>query len=59
MIQKQGNCVRYELTPKNVERQFSACGMLLVRHKRKGFLHHIVTGDEKWIHYDNPKGRNH
>ena len=22
-------------------------------HKRKGFLHRIVTGDEKWIHYDN------
>ena len=31
--------------------------MLLVRHKRKGFLHRIVTGDEKWIHYDNPKKR--
>jgi len=25
-------------------------------HKRKGFLHRIVT-DEKWIHYDNPKKR--
>ena len=22
------------------------------------FLHRIVTGDEKWIHYDNPKRRN-
>jgi len=31
--------------------------MLLARHKRKGFLHRIVTGDEKWIHYDNPKKR--
>ena len=28
--------------------------MLLTKHKRKGFLHRIVTGDEKWIHYDNP-----
>jgi len=27
--------------------------MLLVRHKRKDFLHRTVTGDEKWIHYDN------
>ena len=25
--------------------------------KRKGFLHRIVTGDGKWIHYDNPKRR--
>ena len=29
--------------------------MLLERHKKKSFLHRIVTGDEKWIHYDNPK----
>ena len=31
------------------------CEMLLARHKQKGFLHRVVTGDEKWIHYDNPK----
>ncbi|GFV44131.1 hypothetical protein TNCV_2770271 [Trichonephila clavipes] len=24
---------------------------------RKGFLHRIATGDEKWVHYDNPKRR--
>ena len=47
MIQKQGNWVPYELKPRNVERRFSICEMLLVRHKRKGFLHRIVTGDEK------------
>ena len=29
--------------------------MLLERHKKKSFLHRIVTNDEKWIHYDNPK----
>ena len=29
--------------------------MLLERHKKKSFLHRTVTGDEKWIHYDNPK----
>ena len=26
-----------------------------MRHKKKSFLHRIVTGDEKWIHYENPK----
>ena len=57
MIQKQGNWVLYELKPRNVERRFFTCEMLLVRHKRKDFLHRIVTGDEKWIHYDNPKKR--
>ena len=29
--------------------------MLLVRYKRKSFLHRIVTGDEKWIYFENPK----
>jgi len=52
MIQKQGNWVPYELKPKNVE---FTCEMLLARHKRKGFLHHVITGDEKWIHYDPKK----
>ncbi|GBP13948.1 Guanine nucleotide exchange factor subunit Rich [Eumeta japonica] len=30
---------------------------LLARQRRKGFLHHIVTGDEKCVLYDNPKCR--
>ena len=55
MIQKQGNWVPNELTPRNVERRFSTREMLLFRHKRNGFLYRIVTGYEKWIHYDNPK----
>ena len=55
MIQKQGNWVPYELKPRDVERRFFTCEQLLQRQKRKGFLHRIVTGDEKWIHYDNPK----
>ena len=28
--------------------------MLLVRYRRKSFLHRIVTG-EKWIYFENPK----
>lgn len=55
MMQKQGNWVPYELKPRDVERRFFTCEQLLQRQKRKGFLHRIVTGDEKWIHYDNPK----
>jgi len=45
MIQKQGNWIPYELKPRNVERRFFTCEMLLARHK--GFLHRIITGDEK------------
>ncbi|KAG5308927.1 MOS1T transposase, partial [Pseudoatta argentina] len=51
MIQKQGHWVPYELKPRDVERRFGTCELLLQRQKRKGFLHRIVTGDEKWIHY--------
>lgn len=55
MIQKQGHWVPYELKPRDVERRLVTCEVLLQRQKRKGFLHRIVTGDEKWIQYDNPK----
>lgn len=57
MIRKVGNWVPYELKPRDVERRFFTCEQLLQRQERKGFLHRIVTGDEKWIHYDNPKRR--
>ena len=57
MIQKQGNWVPYELKPRDVERCLFACEQLLERQRRKGFLHCIVSGDEKWVHYDNPKRR--
>jgi len=43
----KGNWIPYELKPRNVERRFFTCEMLLARHKRKGFLHCIVTGGEK------------
>ena len=53
--QKQGNWVPHELKPRDVERRFCISEILLERHKKKSFLHRIVTGDEKRIHYDNPK----
>ncbi|GBP89753.1 Mariner Mos1 transposase [Eumeta japonica] len=53
MIQKQRHWVPYELKPRDIERRFPRCELLLQRQKSKGFLLRIVTGDEKWIHYDN------
>jgi len=47
MIQKQGNWVPYELKSRDVERRFFTCEQLIQRQQRKGFLHRIVTGDEK------------
>jgi len=51
MIQKQGNWMPYELKPR--EKRFFTCEQLIQRQQRKGFLHRIVTGDEKWIFYNN------
>ena len=52
MIKKQGNWVPYELKLRDVERRFFTCEQL---NREKVFLHRIVTGDEKWIFYDNHK----
>ena len=57
MIQKQGNWVLYELKSRDVEQYFFAYEQLLQKQNRKGFLHRIVTGDEKWVYYDNSKRR--
>ena len=57
MIEKQGNWIPYELKPRNVERRFFICEML-VRHKRKSFLHRIVT-DEKWTTIIDKRRENH
>ena len=56
MVQKQRYWVPHELKPRGVERRFYTCEQLLQRQNQKGFLHRIVTGDGKCIHY-NPKRR--
>ncbi len=58
MVQKKGNWLPYELKPRDIEKRFCISEQLLQRQRRKGFLDRIVTGDEKWIHYDNVKCRN-
>ena len=55
MIQKQRNWAPQELDSRGVKRRFFACEQLLQGQNRKGFLHRIMTGDDKWVHYDNPK----
>lgn len=57
MTQKQEHWLPYELKSRYVERRLVTCEQLLQQQKRKSFLHRIVTGDEKWIHYDNTKRR--
>lgn len=54
-IQKSGKWVPHELNDRQMERRLNICEILLARHERKSFLHRIVTGDEKWIYFENPK----
>jgi histone-lysine N-methyltransferase SETMAR len=54
-IQKMGKWVPHELNERQQENRRTTCEMLLARYKRKSFLHRIVTGDEKWIYFENPK----
>jgi len=54
-VQKIGKWVPHELNDRQMERRQNTCQILLVRQKRKSFLHRIVTGDEKWIYFQNPK----
>ena len=56
-IQKEAKWVPYKLKEKYIERRNITCEVLLARQKRKGFLHRVVTGDEKWIYFDNLKRR--
>ena len=56
-IQKVGRWVPHELNKRQMarERRKNTCEILLERYRRKSFLHRIVTEDEKWIFFENPK----
>ena len=45
----------YELKVRDIEMRKTTCKILFDRFKRQSFLHRIVTGDEKWIYFDNHK----
>ncbi|KAK6733007.1 hypothetical protein RB195_017027 [Necator americanus] len=57
MVQKCGSWIPYEFNPGDVEHRFFTCEQLLQEQYRNSFLHLVMTRDEKWIHYDNPKLR--
>ena len=54
-IQKMRKWVPHELNKRQQENRKTICEMLLARYKRKSFFHRIVTDDEKWIYFENPK----
>lgn len=52
-VQKIGKWVPHKLSDVNIAQRLSICASLSSRYK-KDFLWKIVTGDEKWLYYDNP-----
>lgn len=54
-VQKLGKWVPHDLNNRQMEKKKTVCELLLVRYERKSFLHRIVTGDEKWIYFGEPK----
>ena len=50
-IQKEGKLIPYDLTEmENHQRELP-----LKKYEEKSFLYRIVTDDEKWIYFENPK----
>ncbi|GFW38077.1 histone-lysine N-methyltransferase SETMAR [Trichonephila clavipes] len=45
--------VQHQLTPKNMMDRISICEALVKRNEIDPFLKQMVTGDEKWVTYDN------
>nr|KAF6378768.1 hypothetical protein mMyoMyo1_009678 [Myotis myotis] len=54
-ILKEGKWVPHQLNERQMENQKVISKMMLQQHKRKSFLHQIVTGNEKLIYFENPK----
>jgi histone-lysine N-methyltransferase SETMAR len=52
-IQKLGKWVPHELLDCQKEKRSFTSGILFERFQQKNFLHQIVTGDEKWIYFNN------
>ncbi|XP_012175225.1 histone-lysine N-methyltransferase SETMAR-like [Bombus terrestris] len=55
MVSKLNVWVPHELTERNRLERTTACMSLLARNKHEPFLKRLVTGDEKWILYENPE----
>ena len=56
-ISKLGRWVPHELNDAQRNQRLTVCPSLLSRNHRDPFLERIVTGDEKWVLYNNTQHR--
>jgi len=54
-IRKLGKWVPHQLNENQLRARIETCKKHLAVHKKHSFLSRIVTGDEKWVYYENPK----
>lgn len=54
-ISRYDTLVPHKLTEKNINDRISVCNLLLKRNEENPFLKRLITGDEKWIVYQNIK----
>lgn len=53
-IIKLGKWIPHQLTETNIINRFNTCLFLLAKYQKKDFLWKLITGDEKWIFFENP-----
>ncbi|PIO58215.1 hypothetical protein TELCIR_20354 [Teladorsagia circumcincta] len=53
MKKKLGRYVPHHLKPADRDGRVDACLTLLNLHEGNRWLEHLITGDEKWFHYNN------
>ena len=56
-IQKVGKWVPHKLSDRNIIQRLNTCISHLAKFNKKDFLWKIITGDEKWIYYENPHNK--
>jgi len=55
LISKLDIWVPHVLSERNLCRRIDVCDLLLKRQENDPFLKRIITGDEKWVVYNNVK----
>lgn len=54
-VSRAGVWVPHNLSEENKANRSTTCNLLLQRNKTEAFFDRLITGDEKWVLYDNPK----
>jgi len=56
-VSRAGVWVPHQLAEQHKVEWLAICSLLLSRQSNNPFLKRIVTGDERWVMYDDPKRR--